>query len=181
MKKVEQSCNFSVTHPSSIRRGKKISTVNLMNYQYIEQLIERYFNCQTTVQEEEILRSFFSQEDVPGHLLAYQQLFGYLGKEHEIHVSDDFDERMMQLISQPKIHRMSFAPLFRAAAIVAMVLTVGNATQQALREGTAITDSNGQEIVSPYATQDEVADILRPRNVNQASVTREDSLRNVIR
>ena len=42
-----------------------------MNYQYIEQLLERYWDCQTTLEEEQILRSFFKQEDVPAHLMPY--------------------------------------------------------------------------------------------------------------
>ena len=33
-----------------------------MNYQYIEQLLERYWDCQTTLEEEQILRSFFKQD-----------------------------------------------------------------------------------------------------------------------
>ena len=41
----------------------------MMDYKYIEQLLESYFDCRTTLQEEQILRSFFSQEDVPAHLI----------------------------------------------------------------------------------------------------------------
>jgi len=36
-----------------------------MDYKYIEQLLERYWRCETSLQEEEILRLFFSQEEVP--------------------------------------------------------------------------------------------------------------------
>ena len=31
-----------------------------MDYKYIEQLLERYWQCETTLQEENILRAFFS-------------------------------------------------------------------------------------------------------------------------
>ena len=40
-----------------------------MDYKYIEQLVERYWNCETTTEEERILRTFFSQKDVPVQLL----------------------------------------------------------------------------------------------------------------
>ena len=40
-----------------------------MDYKYIEQLLERYWRCETSLQEEEILRLFFSQEEVPADLL----------------------------------------------------------------------------------------------------------------
>ena len=46
-----------------------------MDYKYIEQLLERYWECQTTLEEEAILRTFFRQEDVPASLLPYRQLF----------------------------------------------------------------------------------------------------------
>jgi hypothetical protein len=32
-----------------------------MDYKYIEQLMERYWNAETSMEEESILRSFFSQ------------------------------------------------------------------------------------------------------------------------
>lgn len=36
-----------------------------MDYKYINQLLERYWRCETSLEEEDILRSFFSQKDVP--------------------------------------------------------------------------------------------------------------------
>ena len=46
-----------------------------MDYKYIEQLLERYWDCETTNEEESILRTFFSQKDVPARLLKYRSLF----------------------------------------------------------------------------------------------------------
>ena len=37
-----------------------------MDYKYIEQLMERYWNAETSLEEESILRSFFSQLLQPG-------------------------------------------------------------------------------------------------------------------
>jgi hypothetical protein len=48
-----------------------------MDYKYIEQLLERYWACETTLQEEAILRAFFSQEEIPEGLRKYQALFTY--------------------------------------------------------------------------------------------------------
>ena len=39
-----------------------------MDYRYIEQLMERYWEGETTLQEESILRTFFSQPDIPENL-----------------------------------------------------------------------------------------------------------------
>ena len=68
-----------------------------MDYKYIEQLLERYFQCETTLKEEEILRSFFSQEDVPVWLAKYQTLFSYEAQQEEV-LGELFDEQMLALI-----------------------------------------------------------------------------------
>ena len=71
-----------------------------MDYKYIEQLLERYFQCETTLKEEEILRAFFTQEDVPVWLLKYKDLFN--SQHGEATLGDDFDERILAMIdSEP--------------------------------------------------------------------------------
>ena len=103
-----------------------------MDYKYIEQLLERYWQGETTLQEENILRSFFSQQDIPEHLQKYKALFTY---EKEEPLGDDFDTRILEMIGEgePKAKTVTMisrlTPLFKAAAIVAIVLTLGNAAQ----------------------------------------------------
>ena len=48
-----------------------------MDYKYITQLLERYWNCTTSLEEEQILKAFFSQDDIPAELLKYKPLFDY--------------------------------------------------------------------------------------------------------
>ena len=110
-----------------------------MDYKYIEQLLERYWKCETSLDEEEILRAFFSQKDVPASLLPYKDLFSYeLSEKKQNVLGDDFDKRMLEMIDEPKpvkartitmTHRLM--PLFKAAAMVAIILTLGNAAQVA--------------------------------------------------
>ena len=102
-----------------------------MDYKYIEQLLERYWQCETTLQEEAILRTFFSQENVPAELLKYKPLFA--AQQQNETLGDDFDARILEMVGEekPKAKVVSFTsrlmPLFRAAAVVAIVLTLGNA------------------------------------------------------
>ena len=117
-----------------------------MDYKYIEQLLERYFQCETTLKEEDILRAFFAQEDVPVWLLKYQDLFNSQNRQDVL--GDDFDERMLDMIDKAEEACISPAasqsapvkartitltqrlmPLCKAAAIVAIILTLGNAAQ----------------------------------------------------
>jgi len=104
-----------------------------MDYRYIEQLLERYWQCETTLQEESILRTFFSQPDIPEEFRKYKPLFAC---EQEAPLGEDFDARMLEMIGEketPKAKIVSLTdrlmPLFKAAAIVAILLTLGNAAQ----------------------------------------------------
>ena len=107
-----------------------------MDYKYIEQLLERYWQGETTLQEESILRAFFSQEmpDLPEDIRKYQFLFSCKFQKEEP-LGDDFDVKMLEMIGEeaPKSETISLTnrlmPLFKAAAIVAIILTLGNAAQ----------------------------------------------------
>ncbi len=108
-----------------------------MDYKYIDQLLERYWSGDTTLEEEQILRSFFSQPDVPAEMAKYRSLFLYEQTEPRTDVlGDDFDERILSMIGeQPVVRarvvtlRQRLTPLFKAAAIVAIILTLSNAAQ----------------------------------------------------
>lgn len=107
-----------------------------MDYKYINQLVERYWRCETSLEEEAILRAFFSQEDIPAELLKYKEIFCYQQQTKEDVLGEDFDKRVLAKIAGPvkvKARMITMTdrlkPLFKAAAIVAIVLTLGNAAQ----------------------------------------------------
>ncbi len=43
----------------------------------IEKLIEKYLEAKTTLEEEKILKDYFSKDEVPSHLEEYKTLFNY--------------------------------------------------------------------------------------------------------
>ncbi len=105
-----------------------------MDYKYIEQLLERYFAAETTQEEEAILRTFFSQEDIPADMRQWSALFT---AEADEELGDDFDVRMLEMIDEGtqvvKAREITLSqrlkPLFKAAAVIAIILTVGGALQ----------------------------------------------------
>lgn len=105
-----------------------------MDYKYIEQLLERYWDAETTTEEENILRAFFSQETVPAHLQHLRPLF--TAADDEV-LGDDFDARMLAMVNDDRpavtARRVTLTqrlmPLFKAAAVVAIILTLGGALQ----------------------------------------------------
>ena len=113
-----------------------------MDYKYITQLLERYWNCTTSLEEEQILKAFFSQDDIPAELLKYKPLFDYQTAEPRQDVlGNDFDERILSLINEPApvkariiTLQQKLKPLFKAAAVVAIMLTLGNAAQVSMND-----------------------------------------------
>ena len=104
-----------------------------MDYKYIEQLMERYWEGETTLQEESILRTFFSQPDIPENLRKFQPLF-FCELQKEEPLGEDFDARIFEQIGEAPVAKVvslknRLMPLFKAAAIVAIILTLGNAAQ----------------------------------------------------
>lgn len=157
-----------------------------MDYKYIEQLLERYFQCETSLQEEQILRAFFAQDDVPEALAEYVPMFRAISEAGEDALSDAFDQKMLALIAEEdktdepeaKVVMLNpqagderrpslFAPFLRAAAIVACVLTIGGAAETAISTG---QDEQGEPsaTVNPYIRQADINQTIRVKDVNQA-------------
>ena len=90
-----------------------------MDSNYIEQLLERYWQCDTSQEEEAQLRSFFNNEDVPAHLLRYKDLFVYQEFLQQDGLGEDFDQKVLAQVEVPvvKARRMTlssrFMPLFK--------------------------------------------------------------------
>lgn len=114
-----------------------------MDYKYIEQLMERYWNAETSLEEESILRSFFNQKTLPPEMEHWRALFSDEACGQRL--DDDFDARILQMIATEEDNNLTgeqavvkareiklsqrFMPLFKAAAIVAIILTLGGALQ----------------------------------------------------
>lgn len=118
-----------------------------MDYKYIEQLLDRYWRAETSLEEEQILRAFFAQKDVPAALAPYKSLFAYTGQQAAQHLGEDFDRRVLAAIDETDVAGAAPAapkrvktghitlanrlrPLYRAAAAVAIVTLLGTAAQQ---------------------------------------------------
>ena len=122
-----------------------------MDYKYIEQLLERYWACETSLQEEQILRTFFQQQEVPAHLMPYKAIFDVQREQAEATLGEEFDAKIMELISgQSEVlpfegvvkalpfggagrgaaWRRSWRPFYQAAGLVALILTIGMAAQR---------------------------------------------------
>jgi hypothetical protein len=161
-----------------------------MDYKYIEQLVERYFQCETSLQEEQILKTFFAQQeqDVPQQLRQYIPLFQALDDSHA-QLADDFDERILELTCEPRIVKARtigigerLRPLLRAAAIVGVVFTIGTAVNLPMKSEQAANDEINYSAYKdtyedPTMAYDKVEDALQLLSEGFIQARMADSLR----
>jgi len=56
-----------------------------MDLREIELLLDKYFDAETTVAEENILKEYFASAAIAPHLEQYRPLFGYFAQQQEQH------------------------------------------------------------------------------------------------
>lgn len=150
-----------------------------MDYKYIEQLLDRYWEAETTLEEERVLKAFFAQSEMPEHLLPLRQLFETQETLAKATLSDDFEAKILQKVeatidtdakpSAPivvKAIRPTFAqrlrPFYNAAATIALFLLVGGAVQHSFNttEPTWKVGSETQQ-GAPVADADSIRESLK--------------------
>jgi hypothetical protein len=83
------------------------------------QLLESYWQCETSLEEEQWLREFFSGNNLPKELEIYRPLFVHANKQSGIKASKELITR----VNRPL--RLQFYPALKAAASILLLLTVG--------------------------------------------------------
>lgn len=98
-----------------------------MNFQTIEKLLQKYFEGDTTLQEEDQLKSFFGQDDVPPHLMSLKQLFQTYSMEKEVKLDAQFDDDIMSRIEDNaviSIRRKRRSMIYLISSIAASIVLI---------------------------------------------------------
>ncbi len=100
-----------------------------MNSEKIHSLLEKYWNCETSVQEEMELQAFFSYGNVPEEFRQFIPLFAYIRDEQSVTLSEGFDKRLHKVLEERGKERYVtiriFRPLLRIAVSVLLVIGIG--------------------------------------------------------
>jgi hypothetical protein len=83
-----------------------------MELHKIEKLLEKYFDAETSIAEEQELKAYFGSADVVQHLEQYKPMFGYFG-----HAQTMKSERSLPL----KPRKLSVGWLSVAASVVVLL------------------------------------------------------------
>lgn len=95
-----------------------------MNIQRIDQLIRKYEQGNSSLEEEKELKSFFSRNDVPREYRIYRDLFGFYEASVNEELPDrDFDEKFFGKIGQ-KVNSVAAPKIRRLYSFVAIAATI---------------------------------------------------------
>lgn len=92
--------------------------------QEIETLLKKYYEGETSLQEEKELRQFFQQDTIPEHLLSHAAQFRYFASTRTQHPSLAFTTQLAKKLSAPEPGRISSLTSWslRLAASVALLI-----------------------------------------------------------
>lgn len=91
----------------------------------MKELLEKYFNGETSIEEENQLKEYFRSEQVGDEMKAFAPLFQAFENESVEKVSSDFDERLFEKMGEEsKVVRINTwrKTLMRIAAVGAVLL-----------------------------------------------------------
>lgn len=99
----------------------------LMDSEKIDKLLEKYWNCETSLEEERQLQAYFRQSSVTESLQETANLFRYFEEQRKQNITDiSFDKNVGMKILMPKRRMASvlFNSMRFAAGIVVLVVAV---------------------------------------------------------
>ena len=79
-----------------------------MNESKIDELLNKYFEGDTSSQEEEQLKEYFSRRDIPVKYEKYSGYFKFLLAESNVETEKDFNIDFSNEIEKPKIYKPGF-------------------------------------------------------------------------
>ncbi len=119
-----------------------------MDSNIIEQLLEKYWMAETSLEEEQQLRDFFQSKDVPESMKATAEMFRFFDSEKNKSLNENFESTVTKQLRQRqggKVISMSFTNIARIAAGILVVVAAGYFIRQEVRK------SYPQELQDTYS------------------------------
>ncbi|MGK7395442.1 MAG: hypothetical protein ACNS62_12775 [Candidatus Cyclobacteriaceae bacterium M3_2C_046] len=101
-----------------------------MDFKRIEILLEKYWQAETSLQEEQELHHFFQKVDIPDHMKDTAVLFQYFQKEQEeLKLDEKFDQDILEDLETEekpigrKAAMFDLNKVWKMAAVIALVIS----------------------------------------------------------
>lgn len=94
-----------------------------MDSEKIDELVQKYWRCETSIEEEQQLQIFFGGNQIPDHLRETASLFRYFGAQKNKALTDvTFDKEVLKKIQPPA--RRTATLVYNAMRIAAGILVL---------------------------------------------------------
>jgi hypothetical protein len=95
-----------------------------MTFEKINNLLLKYFDGDTSLEEENILRGYFSSDTIDERLVKYAPLFNFLKKEKEIKISAELNDKIEAIApkKRPLMQVIKGGNWWKIAATIAFLI-----------------------------------------------------------
>ena len=142
-----------------------------MEYSEVKKLLDKYWAGETSVEEEALLANYLSSDNIHPDFIQFKPLFSYYNEVKDLHVQDNFDEKILALIEEPAqekgvVRKLNFSWV-RVAAIFLITIGLGTfvyhstnkhqrTNSTAVAQSASTTDNNNPEqIKDTYSDPEE--------------------------
>lgn len=141
----------------------------------IQELLERYWQCESSIEEERELRRYFSGGSIPEGMASYQPLFDW--KEQQTAL---VSEKALSLPKEKKT-QISFYSLLKVAAVVLIFLSLGIGIQTHYQQDKKIDQILSETFTDPQEAVKETEEIVAKvssllRQIEEQNKQKTDSL-----
>lgn len=101
-----------------------------MDSKEVGQLLEKYWNCETSLEEEQVLRNYFSGPGVPEQLKDAAELFRFFEGERKRSLDENFGHEIMRSVKKTErkakvVSMVRWVQVARIAAGIVVVIAAG--------------------------------------------------------
>ena len=128
-----------------------------MDYNHIKSLLDKYWEGDTSLQEEAELKMYFSSNEVDEKLKPFKSLFQFFKEEREDGSTIGLEQKILDEIqgTTPKTRKLSpWRPLLKYAAVLVFALFSGYAifygSMNSPVNESIVYDDNPQEAIEAY-------------------------------
>jgi hypothetical protein len=96
-----------------------------MDFKEREDLLRKYWNCETSLEEEKLLREYFGGNDIPDQLRETASMFRYFEEAKKKSLSDlAFNDQVMRKVNprQGQIRRLMYNSMRIAAGLLVVIV-----------------------------------------------------------
>jgi len=120
----------------------------------VKQLLTRYWQCETSKEEEQALQTFFCGDEVPDHLKIYRSLFVWKDRQKQIRTERNF------VFQAPKRWGERLYPVLRIAASVLIVFVLGISVYTHYQQEKFINKVFSETFTNPADAVEETGEIV---------------------